>query len=203
MIARYTRPEMGRIWSDQNKFQQWLEVELAASEALAELGVVPAEAARLLRAARRLRRRAHPRNRERGEARRDRLHHRGGRDDGGGRARRSLALVSLRADVERRGGYGAGAAAAAGVGDPARRSRSSCAKCSSGAPWSSSTRCRSAARTECTPSRSPSASSSRSGTKRRAAIWTALRRRGRGPAGRQDLRRGGHVRPHRTRRPRS
>jgi adenylosuccinate lyase len=41
---------MGRIWSDQNKFQQWLEVELAASEALAEMGVVPAEAARLLRA---------------------------------------------------------------------------------------------------------------------------------------------------------
>src|SRR5437879_5239290 len=49
MIARYTRPDMGRIWSDQNKFQQWLEVELAASEALAELGVVPAEAARVLR----------------------------------------------------------------------------------------------------------------------------------------------------------
>jgi adenylosuccinate lyase len=50
MIPRYTRPEMGRIWSDQNKFQQWLEVELAASEALAELGVVPDEAARMLRA---------------------------------------------------------------------------------------------------------------------------------------------------------
>ncbi len=50
MIPRYTRPEMGRIWSDQNKFQQWLEVELAASESLAELGVVPAEAARVLRA---------------------------------------------------------------------------------------------------------------------------------------------------------
>src|SRR5438477_8006323 len=50
MIARYTRPEMGAIWSDQNKFQQWLEVELAASEALAERGVVPADAARLLRA---------------------------------------------------------------------------------------------------------------------------------------------------------
>jgi adenylosuccinate lyase len=49
MIARYTRPEMGRIWSDQNKFQQWLEVELAASEALASLGVVPAEAVQLLR----------------------------------------------------------------------------------------------------------------------------------------------------------
>ena len=41
---------MGRIWTDQNKFQQWLEVELAASEALADLGVVPKEAARLLRA---------------------------------------------------------------------------------------------------------------------------------------------------------
>jgi len=49
MIARYTRPEMGRIWSDQNKFQQWLEVELAAAEALAGLGVVPREAAELLR----------------------------------------------------------------------------------------------------------------------------------------------------------
>ena len=40
---------MGRIWSDQNRFEQWLEVELAASESLAELGVVPAEAAKLLR----------------------------------------------------------------------------------------------------------------------------------------------------------
>src|SRR5947208_3597515 len=50
MIPRYTRPEMGRIWSDRNRFQQWLEVELAASEALAELGVVPADAAKLLRA---------------------------------------------------------------------------------------------------------------------------------------------------------
>jgi adenylosuccinate lyase len=49
MIARYTRPEMGRIWSEENKFRQWLEVELAAAEALAELGVVPREAARNLR----------------------------------------------------------------------------------------------------------------------------------------------------------
>jgi len=49
MIARYTRPEMGRIWSEENKYQQWLEVELAASEALAGLGQVPKEAAALLR----------------------------------------------------------------------------------------------------------------------------------------------------------
>jgi adenylosuccinate lyase len=49
MITRYTRPEMGRIWSDENRFRAWLEVELAASEVLAEMGVVPVEAARLLR----------------------------------------------------------------------------------------------------------------------------------------------------------
>jgi adenylosuccinate lyase len=41
---------MGRIWSGENKFNQWLEVELAASEALAEMGVVPLEAAAALRA---------------------------------------------------------------------------------------------------------------------------------------------------------
>src|SRR5882724_602604 len=50
MIARYTGPEMGRIFSDENRFAQWMEVELAASEALAETGQVPADAARLLRA---------------------------------------------------------------------------------------------------------------------------------------------------------
>lgn len=50
MISRYTRPAMGHIWSDQNKYQQWLEVELAATETMAQLGEVPAEAARLLRA---------------------------------------------------------------------------------------------------------------------------------------------------------
>ncbi len=49
MIERYTRPEMGRIWSEENKYRQWLEVELAASEALAEMGTVPRDAARLLR----------------------------------------------------------------------------------------------------------------------------------------------------------
>ncbi|MDP8990132.1 MAG: adenylosuccinate lyase [Acidobacteriota bacterium] len=49
MIPRYTRPEMGRIFSDENRFEQWLAVELAASEALAETGEVPADAARALR----------------------------------------------------------------------------------------------------------------------------------------------------------
>jgi adenylosuccinate lyase len=49
LIARYTRPQMGEIWSEQNKYRQWLEVELAATESLAEVGVVPAEAAQALR----------------------------------------------------------------------------------------------------------------------------------------------------------
>ncbi len=49
MIPRYTRPAMGAIWSDRFKYECWLEVELAASEALAELGEVPHQAAQALR----------------------------------------------------------------------------------------------------------------------------------------------------------
>ena len=45
MIPRYTREEMGRVWSDSNKYSKWLEVELAATETLAEAGQVPGEAA--------------------------------------------------------------------------------------------------------------------------------------------------------------
>jgi adenylosuccinate lyase len=50
MIARYTSPEMGAIWSEQRRYETWLEVELAAADAMAEAGVVPADAARDLRA---------------------------------------------------------------------------------------------------------------------------------------------------------
>src|SRR3954467_6835366 len=49
MIARYTRPEMGRIFSDENRFAQWLEGELAATEALSETSEDPPEAAPALR----------------------------------------------------------------------------------------------------------------------------------------------------------
>jgi adenylosuccinate lyase len=49
MIARYTREEMGRIWSDRGRFERWLEVELAATDTLAERGVVPREAAARIR----------------------------------------------------------------------------------------------------------------------------------------------------------
>ncbi|MGB7846985.1 MAG: adenylosuccinate lyase [Candidatus Acidiferrum sp.] len=49
MIPRYTRKEMGRVWSDSNRFEKWLEVELAAADALAEAGQVPKDAAALMR----------------------------------------------------------------------------------------------------------------------------------------------------------
>jgi adenylosuccinate lyase len=49
LIARYTRPEMGRIWSEENRFRQWLAVEIAATETLAEAGLVPHQAAKAIR----------------------------------------------------------------------------------------------------------------------------------------------------------
>src|SRR5918995_1566038 len=51
MIRRYTNPEMGAIWSEQRRYETWLEVELAATDTMAEAGIVPADAARELRAA--------------------------------------------------------------------------------------------------------------------------------------------------------
>jgi adenylosuccinate lyase len=49
MIARYTHPAMGAIWSDARRYETWLEVELAATDALAEAGIVPASDAKTLR----------------------------------------------------------------------------------------------------------------------------------------------------------
>ncbi|MBX6394886.1 MAG: adenylosuccinate lyase [Alicyclobacillaceae bacterium] len=49
MIPRYTLPEMAAIWTEENKFRMWLEVELLACEAWAELGVIPKEDVRVLR----------------------------------------------------------------------------------------------------------------------------------------------------------
>ncbi|MGA2219770.1 MAG: adenylosuccinate lyase [Terracidiphilus sp.] len=45
MIERYTRPEMGRIWTEENKYACWLRVEVSASVVLADYGIIPAEAA--------------------------------------------------------------------------------------------------------------------------------------------------------------
>ncbi|HYQ87503.1 MAG TPA: adenylosuccinate lyase [Bacteroidota bacterium] len=49
MISRYTRPRMGEIWTDENKFRIWLEIEILACEAHAELGLVPKEAVKRIR----------------------------------------------------------------------------------------------------------------------------------------------------------
>ena len=52
MIERYTRPEMGRIWSEENKYDKWLQVELAVCDAWAERGVIPKDVLPKLRKAR-------------------------------------------------------------------------------------------------------------------------------------------------------
>ena len=107
MIPRYTRAEMGAIWTDQGKFQRWLEVEIAATDTLAERGIVPKEAAALIR--------------ERSRVDAARVNEIEARvrhdviaftlavgetigDPGGG------ALAALRPDLERRGGHRAGPA---------------------------------------------------------------------------------------------
>ena len=41
MIPRYTRQEMARIWTDDNKFEKWLHIEILACEAFAEMGEIP------------------------------------------------------------------------------------------------------------------------------------------------------------------
>ncbi|MEO2083498.1 MAG: adenylosuccinate lyase, partial [Desulfurobacteriaceae bacterium] len=44
MVPRYTLPEMGKIWDEQNKLRNWLKVEIAVAESWAELGKLPKEA---------------------------------------------------------------------------------------------------------------------------------------------------------------
>ena len=50
MIERYTYPEMGRIWTDENEFQTMLDIEICACEIMAELGEIPAEAVPVIKA---------------------------------------------------------------------------------------------------------------------------------------------------------
>jgi adenylosuccinate lyase len=52
MIERYSRPQMKQVWSDENKFAKWLEVEISVCEAWAELGVVPRDAVPKIKLAR-------------------------------------------------------------------------------------------------------------------------------------------------------
>jgi adenylosuccinate lyase len=76
MIPRYSRPEMAAIWSPETKFRIWFEIEAHAAQAMAELGVIPAEAARTIwdkGQQGRVRHCAHRRDRARGQARRHRI----------------------------------------------------------------------------------------------------------------------------------
>jgi len=52
MIERYSRPQMKRVWSEESKFDKWLQVEIAVCEAWAELGTIPQEAIPKIRTAR-------------------------------------------------------------------------------------------------------------------------------------------------------
>ena len=46
MIPRYTHPDMGRIWSEERRFETWLQVEIAAARVMADAGIIPKDAAR-------------------------------------------------------------------------------------------------------------------------------------------------------------
>ena len=121
LIPRYTRPDMGRIWSEENRFRTWLAVEVAATETLAEAGIVPKAAAKAIR--------------ERADFQVERIH------EIEAEVRHDViafttavaefvgprvALVSLRADFQRCGRYRAGAADRAGFGNHRRRSGAAC-----------------------------------------------------------------------------
>ena len=54
MISRYTRPAIGAVWSDERKFQRWLDVEIAAMAAWSDLGALPAAAVEAVRASARV-----------------------------------------------------------------------------------------------------------------------------------------------------
>ena len=100
MISRYTRPEMAAIWEAQTRFKIWFEIEAHAADALAELGVIPKEAAKtdLGQGPRRhFRRRADRRDRARDQARRHRLP-----DPSGGNRRPRGALRAPGHDLVRR-----------------------------------------------------------------------------------------------------
>ena len=49
MVPRYSRPQMAAIWSPEERYRIWFEIEALAAEAMAEVGAIPAEAARAIR----------------------------------------------------------------------------------------------------------------------------------------------------------
>ena len=199
MIARYTRPEMGRIWSDENKFRQWLEVELAATEALAETGRGARGSGARCCGARRLSMSARILEIEREvTARRDRVHHRGRRKHGSRRARRasrwlhygltSNDVVDTAQALQIRAGFRDPAAGIEALcRRPARRARLRIP--THRADRAHARRARRADHLWAEAGASGTTSAAQPG---------ALRRRGRRLARRQNLGRGGNLRAHRS-----
>ena len=152
MIERYTLPEMGAIWTDEARMQAWLDVEIAAVKAWNRLGKVPDDAVAEIEAKAAF-----------DVARVNEIEATTNHD--------VIAFLTNVAEYvgdaskyvhygmtsQRHARHGAGAADQARRAAPRARPASRSARCSSGAPSSSGTRCRSAARTASTPSRSPSA----------------------------------------------
>ena len=135
MIARYTHPEMGRIWTEERRYESWLAVETAAAEAMAAAGLIPERGGRGHPRARRIRHRAHRGDRGDHPARRDRVHD-GGRGEGGP----VCPVAPLRAHLVGCGRHRAGAADARRVRRDPCRPRAARRRGPRRAPSSTSTR---------------------------------------------------------------
>ena len=158
MIPRYSRPEMAAIWSPETRFRIWFEIEAHATDAMAELGVVP-EGGREDSLGKGqqgdIRRRAHRRDRARGQARRHRL------PDASRRDRRTRsALRASGHDLVRRARHLLRGAARRAPPTPDRRCRRAARGAEAPRLRAQDTRPPSAAATASMPSRPPSASSS-------------------------------------------
>ena len=186
MIARYTRPELSRLWSDDHRYDIWLRIELAACEEMEAAGTVPRghRGRRAGQGRRQAERGAHPRARGADAPRRDRLS-----DPRRGAGGRAGALAAPGHDVIGRAGRGAGDPAVRGDRPDPGRARQAARRLPSRARRRSAPRRPSAARTASTPSRSPPAwcspaSSPSSGA--RGARWS--RRAPRSPSARSPAR---------------
>ena len=189
MIPRYTRPEIGAVWTQQAKMESWLEVELAATEAWAEEGVVPAEAAEAARANGGLHGRGGRRARAGHRPRRRRLRRRGRR-----LGRRARCAGSTTASPPPTCSTRRWPCSCAGPARSSSPGRAPTATRWSSGRWSTATRSASAAPTASTPSRPPSACAWPASPSRPTATLQRLADGLRAARLRQALRRGRHLR---------
>ena len=171
VIARYTRDEIGAVWSDERRMQGWLEVELAATDAWAAEGRVPAEAAAACRERAVVHGRGGPGARADHQPRRRRLRRRRR-----GLGRRAGALDPLRAHLLRRARHGARRCSSSRPGRSWSPARPPTATRSSRRRASTPRRSASGAPTASTPSRRPSACGWPASPSRPTATSSRLRR---------------------------